>query len=435
MLKLKYTAMNELSRNEALLEEVKRQLVAGGIDNIPTEAMDDRPSLSSFVEKIASMEAKIEVYLLETTAQHPDVQALKREIRVLNSFLAKELKSYRSTSPTINEFSRNIKALNNVVPEIDSIIAQLSEELDTYPQIKANLLIASAETEMYESTYKGLLADYIKVNAARAKVQSEILLGQPPSIPDRDRPDEPKKAIIFFFALVFGSGSSLFLAFLVDYLDPLVYTPFRLAQMGLPVFATLAAPLRRYTGDLSSYHTLSNLICLRLKSREWKTFLFTSPKAGCDSQVVALNLGRALAMDGDRVLLIQFFTGPVDGNGKASGVSANELTKDQLQSSLFLMKLGNSNNNLPTVSGQELQQLIAAKEDEYDRILIDAGPVHVNSDPLLLEQTICALALVIKEGVVPAAIAEDAWKLASHSHIPSFGFIFLKSRRFFSAEI
>jgi capsular exopolysaccharide synthesis family protein len=297
-------------------------------------------------------------------------------------------------------------------------------------------------------------ADLVRAEYQRARIEEAVESGQVEVLDLATRPGSPiatARARTMALATIIGLMLGIGLAYLRESLDTAFHLPEELeAALPLPTLAMvpriIPAPLDRATyrsrarrnlppsvGESHHYHqamesfrTLGVSLCLSQGSESSVelpgTFLVTSALPGEGKSTTAANLAVARAEAGYRVLLVDCdITNPSLHNlfdvGQSPGLTqvlrGQVPVQDALRTSPFgpalLPSGGVEIGNAPfSLKRTDLSQLLEELRKSFDTIIIDAAPVLLMSNTLVVASVADAVVLVIRAGQTDRSSVQDA---------------------------
>lgn len=262
----KLQTANEELRNVQLLlrealqrrDELKRQL-----DDVAEDASDSLiPSMPGggdtvFDARIQGLEAKLDELLLRYTERHPDVVAIRSTIETLKKqkdeasaktpqqkqdLLAGTNPVYQQLKLALGEAEANVASLSVREKEYQSRMKQLEKQVNTVPEVEAEMTRLDRDYEINKRNYDLLVA---RRESAKLGEQAEqtgenvkFRVVDPPFVkPDPVAPNRPVLvSIVFLVALGIGFVYPLFLS----QIKPVFDSVKRLRDYtGLPVFGSV----------------------------------------------------------------------------------------------------------------------------------------------------------------------------------------------------
>ena len=261
-----------------------------------------------------------------------------------------------------------------------------------------------------------------------------------PDLPSK--PSKPKKTIILLLGFSMATFLGLGAVVGVRAIDSTIDTPMEAeAALGLPVIGTIlrasgkkkpdgpspARPANSLASTLSEemvvatdpgsataegFRSLRAVVNLLGKPSEQRTILFTSALPGEGKTYVSCNYALSLAMTGVRTLLIDTdLRRPavherlkLDNRIGLVEILTQELPLSQVVHSKVsknfdvLTAGGPCNNPAELLAGDGFRQLLAHALTQYDRVVVDTGPVNLVSDCLLIAPEVNMVCFVLRAG-------------------------------------
>jgi capsular exopolysaccharide synthesis family protein len=187
-----------------------------------------------------------------------------------------------------------------------------------------------------------------------------------------------------------------------------------------------------------SYRNIRTSILFSSIDRAPRVILITSPLSGDGKSTTAYNLAIAFAVQNKRVLLLDAdMRRPTIGqksncNGKRglSDLLANDLPLDEVIQqhpnlpSLYVLTSG----TIPPMpaellSSERFARLIERMREQFDYILIDAPPVLLVTDPLLLAFSADGIVLVVRAGVTTKPIMKRLQTALQKPNVKALGYV------------
>ena len=230
-----------------------------------------RSVTSSYDKKIQEHEDKLSSLLLQFTENHPDVQAEKSIIASLKKSKQEAIKNaasdqgadrnddnlqlspvFQNLQIALKEAEVNISNIEAKRAEQKNIIKDLQKQVDTVPEVEAQLSRLNRDYEVTKAKYSDLVS---RLDSARISSQAEkssedfnFKVIEPPIIPII--PVGPKRLLLNSAAILAGLAAFFGITFLILQLKPVFLTKKELSHMtGLPVLGNvtmvLDAPTKR----------------------------------------------------------------------------------------------------------------------------------------------------------------------------------------------
>jgi polysaccharide chain length determinant protein (PEP-CTERM system associated) len=238
------------------------------------------------LSQIEQVQARLNQLLLKYTDKYPDVIAARQQLAALQRRRIQEIAALRRgdanaaavSGASANPVYQSIQlALNNADVNIAELRAELSEHqekakelsnlLNTTPELEAQYAQLSRDYDINKKQYAALLASYDKARLGEqagnaGAVRFELV--QPPAV--SYVPVWPKRTQLLAVVLLLALGAGGGLAYALNQLRPVVGSPTALRQLaGIPVVAVVACafPTRTALAARSEVRRFSiALVCL-----------------------------------------------------------------------------------------------------------------------------------------------------------------------------
>ena len=161
-----------------------------------------------------------------------------------------------------------------------------------------------------------------------------------------------------------------------------------------------------------AYKSLRTSVRFALRSSGCKRISMTSAMANEGKSITMLNLAISVAMDGQKVLLIDADlrrpsqarmlvekASPGLSNVLAGMVSAEEAIRPEIYPNLDVLFSGDVPPNPSELLGSEkMRELIEEMSQEYDYILVDTPPINLVSDAAIVTNLLDGVLLLVRQG-------------------------------------
>lgn len=161
-----------------------------------------------------------------------------------------------------------------------------------------------------------------------------------------------------------------------------------------------------------AYKSLRASVRFALRSSGCKRISMTSAMANEGKSITILNLAISVAMDGQRVLLIDADlrrpsqarmlvekATPGLSNVLAGMVTAEEAIRPELYPNLDMLFSGDVPPNPSELLGSEkMRELIEEMSQKYDYILVDTPPINLVSDAAIVTNLLDGVLLLVRQG-------------------------------------
>lgn len=450
LLKGKEDSIISLSETKAKIETLKRQLGKQNETVVSSTALNENPQIAALKISIKDLDLELAGALNEKTNYHPDIIALKQKIKKAREELKKEIDIFKESSKDLETLEQSYAALGAHIKSINKDIDKHLSQLSTIPdksfiQSQLTLRLTSSQT-----IYNTLL-DYLnKIGVAEATTLSDVKIVQLATIPDIGKPTSPNKLLYGimggFLGLFFGCG----LGFLVDYFDNTIKSPADVKRHGLTFLATIPKFKKRESPLIfnrdpkdpvcESYRTARNSIKFASIDKAIKSLLITSSIEGEGKTTTLGNLGISFTFDGKEVLLVDTdLRRPSIHNlfGLPNSIGITNILAGKAEISEAINKTDIKGLSVLTsgpvpldpgrlIESQKMQQLIKELIQKYDLIILDAPPVLIANDAVVLAGYVDSSILVLESKKITSPNLTQALALLNQSNIQPLGAILNK---------
>lgn len=219
----------------------------------------------SYDKKIKEHEDKLNSLLLQFTENHPDVQAEKSIIESLNKNKQDAINNavnntnvgsddqnlqlnpvYQNLQIALKEAEINVSNIEAKRIEQKNIIKDLQKQVDTVPEVEAQLARLNRDYEVTKAKYSELVSrlDSARISSQAEKTSEDIVFKviEPPIVPII--PVGPKRLLLNSAAILAGFASFIAITFLILQLKPVFLTKKELTNVtGLPVLGSVTLVL------------------------------------------------------------------------------------------------------------------------------------------------------------------------------------------------
>ena len=366
-------------------------------------------------------------------ASSPAIQALQRELAVIEAEFADLQMRYKSKHPFYIRAVEKIASIRDSIDRQGRIIvaavvnnaetakateeklkelveSQKVEQLEV-DQLRIQYGVYKRKAEAADILYKMVLTRMKETDiTSRAKVQNMDVI-DPATLPLK--PVKPRVILTIFLGLIGGLGIALGLAFFVNYLDDSIKsqddieTYLRLPFLGyVPNIKTnsvverdLQAHLHPQSNAAEGFRTLRASISLTPRSDKFHVLAVTSTIPSEGKSLVASNLAIVLAQTGLKTLLVDadlrrpsvHKAYQLHSPAGLSSYLTNEL--DQLDPIVHKTEVPNLDviccGAVPTtpselIGSRRMTEFLQAARGRYDRVILDSPPISAVSDPLII---------------------------------------------------
>jgi len=241
------------------------QLATNKVKILKTQIQQEvaRSVTASYDKKIQEHEDKLNSLLLQFTDNHPDVQAEKSIIASLKKSKQEAIQNaasdseqnddslqldqvYQNLQIALKQAEVNVSNIEASRAEQKKLISTLQKQLDTAPEVEAQLARLNRDYEITKSKYTDLVSrlDSARISSQAEKSSEDINFKviEPPIVPII--PVGPNRLLFNSAAIAAGIAAFFALTFLILQLRPVFLTRKELAHAtGLPVLGTITMVL------------------------------------------------------------------------------------------------------------------------------------------------------------------------------------------------
>jgi len=418
LMKQKEDNVINISETQTKIETLKNQMKQTS-PSVPTLIMKDNPQIQRIMQDLSQTRTKLAGELTDKTENHPDVFSLRQQIKELEKDLEKEVQVHQTTSPELNEFERQLAALNVHLEGINKDINKYVSLIKTIPAKNSEEAKLKLSLTASQEIYSSLLDYGNRIGVAEAMVFPDATLVQPAMKPYE--PESPKMILNGILGAFLGLFFALGLAFFAEYVDDTLKTPEELEQYKEFTFLGSIPRIRKIklidgldVNDPISeaYRTIRYSIKYASLDKPVKSFLVTSSGPGEGKTLTAANLGISFSQAGARVLLVDtdlrrpglhelFKKSNQIGltNVVAIEREVEEAITDTGIKGLSLLPSG----PVPIDPGrmfesERLKELIGTVTNSYDVVILDSAPLLIKSDATVLGRRVDGVIFVLEAG-------------------------------------
>lgn len=390
-------------------------------------------AVSELLSQLATVENQRAELLIRYTMDNPDVEILTERISEIERQLATIATTY-------------VSGLNDQVGVLDARLRTFGGELMRVPATEIQYARLLRGAKLYEEI-STLLQTRLKEAEIAAAVEDPTVRVVDPAIPP-DEPVWPKPMLSLFLATLVGLSLGVGTAFARDHMDNTVHTreDLQVLAAGAPVLGTIprirmatvngaAGPRRAHPAAAydrlqsrlvtgrdprspasEAYRSLRTNITFVRPERTPRTIVFTSPAPGDGKSTSAANLAITLAQQEMKCLLVDAdmrrgVLHEVFHGAREPGLSNLLLGREPLERVVQRIPVGDGAevhfipmgtvppNPAELLASQQMRNLVARLEQEYDAVLFDAPPLTVVTDAALLGTNADGVILVARAGV------------------------------------
>jgi succinoglycan biosynthesis transport protein ExoP len=418
-------AKSERISKEALLTQLTFALRSGSeIDSFP--ALPGYPSLQQTQQDHADAQRRHAALAQSLGERHPELIAARRAVELAADRVKQEV-------PRIAESVRGeLAAALAVEQKLGASLAAERNGAVTLNRTDVQLAVLQRDSQSNREIYENLLQRLNELGVSQGQRSSNIRVLDPAQIPNAPLNDRMQQSIRYggLAGIVLAVG----LAFLLDHLDNAVKTPEQITSLDLPFLGlvplldsedAVAGPLlnqKTSTAFSEAIRGLRTNVRLSIAAEGMRSLLVTSANAGEGKTMVASSLATALALSGERVMLIDTdlrrprihsvfsnaqapgLTNLLIGEAKAAG-----LVHRTPVSNLDVMTSGTlPPNPSELLDSKRFREFMKHLGKHYDWVILDAPPIMPVTDAIVLADIVTGVLIVVAAESTPLPILSSA---------------------------
>lgn len=318
--------------------------------------------------------------------------------------------------------ARQRDALANEIGVLEKELDSLHQQLRYLSVQNNNFLQQITLLRLYiqsaQSTYSNLLDQYDSVQLAHLRQgNAQKILNVSPAV-EPSSPISSSRSFVLGLGLILGIVAGVIAAFVMDSLDPRVYSPEQIGRLtSVPVIGSISKYNQKHSTDLDpvverDYWLLRARLQTLIQDGQIKTILLTSPNRAEGKSTVTYKLALGFAQSGSKVLIIdadmrmgkqhQFFdvTGEKSLQDYLIGEqeSLNGLILKNVRAGIDLLpSLSPCDNALDLLQSPRIKTLLNSI-DEYDVVLLDTPAFLAVPDALALSKIVDGVLVIVQSG-------------------------------------
>jgi capsular exopolysaccharide synthesis family protein len=430
--------LTEGQNPDVLLGLESSQLATGANgSSLFTTASQDISTLKQLRAQEGQLKVELATESTKYGGKNPIIVDLHTQLAELDRQMGDEMR--RITLQAKNAFEVASSTEASIQRSVDlekEKIAQLNSSAD-------QLLLLQQEEASNRSLYQDLYSRLEAANVIAGVKSSNITIVDPARVPAEPSRPQPLQNLVLGF--VFGFVIGLFAVFASNHRNDALSTPDDiLSQVGQPLVGIVPLFSRRQKAKMAAvpqvvnagpagtgksaawvlraprsataeaYRQIRTAILLSRPGQPPKTILISSALSGDGKTTSCYNTGYAFALQGSRVLLIDAdlrkpslhaMLGLRNDRGLSQCLSSDldPSAVIRQQGDLETLSVMTAGPIPPTPSellgSQKFAQILARLRDEYDFIFIDAPPILMVTDAVLIAQLVDGVVLVARAGV------------------------------------
>jgi capsular exopolysaccharide synthesis family protein len=358
--------------------------------------------------------------------KHPQIIKVSTQLETVQRNIVAEARKMLSTAKTELEIAKNREAsLRQTMEQQKQEVLDLSRKAIQFNVIAGE---SGSNKQFYDLLLKKLQEASLSsgINVSNLQVVDYAV---PPKSPVK-----PRRVMLLSVALFLGLFGGLLVAFFAEYVDDTIKTSEDVEKsLKLPFFDVVPltsekeGPIFMAPGTHSlvaeSFRTIRTGVLLSAVENPLKVLLVTSSVPNEGKTTVSANLAIALAQMGERVLVVdtdmrrhnlhELFD--LKAENGISDVLKNPETlpgaikKVAAYPNVFVLTGGTVVPNPSELLGSNrMRTFIAEARGQFDRIILDAPPLRVFSDGLVLSQMADGVIMVVWGGNTPRPLVQQS---------------------------
>jgi succinoglycan biosynthesis transport protein ExoP len=412
----------------------------------------DDASVIAMRSELGKLEAERQLLGTKFTPSYPRIQQIDSQIANIQNTIKEQrrqiVEGLKSKALSAKEEEQNL---------IEELEKQKSQTFDLSKK-QVNFNILNRELTASRELLQNILSQIKETSIAVESNTTNVSLVDPAVIPDS--PSFPRKRIVVLIGLLGGLGLGLGLAFLINYFDNSVRSIDDLTDavavptLGMiPTFELFPANEKKLLGDShgkdkvderhvttkedgipdfiknpksiasESYRSIRTALLLSQADTPPKKLLVTSSQASEGKTTTSLNLAASFASTGRKVIIIDAdLRKPklhkklgLDGehNGLAEVLAGlkniDDVVINDLIPNVTVMLSGTIPPNPSELLGsQSMEKMLNELAEKYDHVIVDSPPVLPVTDAVVLSRYVDGVAIVVRAGVTPKRVVQDA---------------------------
>jgi len=434
----------------AQIREVESNQARERVDFVAPETVAENVDIRGYREAIATLRQERQAMLQDKTESHPDVVALDDQIAALQGDLSVALEEQHGFDPTLTRLQTERVGLLQRGSEINLSLARTTDSFADYPEKMQELSQLQLAATAAEDVYKQLQDQAYEIAIAEAMTVSPVQFVEPATRPERHL--SPKMIPSLIMGMILGVVVGLGLVAVFEYVDDSIKSPEGLREVWdeplLGVIQAYKAGVGITIANMSptdvvveGFRTLRSSIEYATLDKPAHMLAVTSAMPGEGKSTVLVNLAVSMAAAGKRVLIVdcdlrrpsqQVFWGKITNRTGVTSVMLEKVSiSDAVQETgvdgLSVLTSGPIPPNPGTlVESLRLRQILLECAKSYDVVLVDAPPVLLVNDALLLGRIVDHMFVVVEAGKTHRRALSEARDIISGGGLQPVGIVLNK---------
>ena len=468
------TVQSQLKDVTARSQSLQRELDLIPEQGIALNALSQSPAVQQILSDYRAVQGQLVTARKQLQPQHPELLGLEEKQAALKNLLSQEIgqvvdqpSSIQTSQIPAGGTERNLAALLaeteiqrlGLTSQLASLLkAQTSfqRQMDALPKLEQKQRELERELTVAQTTYEALLK-----NLQATQITENQTIGNARRITNAEVPQEPiapRKLANLAIGILLGSMLGIATALLLEAFDNSIKTIKEAKEIfDFTVLATIPLisgnnnkikkDLSRPTPELilrsqphsalsETYRMLQSNLKFLSSDQPTKAIVFTSSVPGEGKSTVTSNLALALAELGARVLLVdadlrrptQHQIWETPNAVGLSNILAEQIDwQEHVQSEEENLDILTSGvippNPVPLLDSQRMSSMLEEFCHRYDYVLVDAPPLAVAADALVLGRMTDGIIMVTRPGQVTVGAAEASKDALAQTSQCIFGLV------------
>lgn len=397
-----------LSRRQycvSIMEKIRSQ---SDLRNVPAPSSSgiDDPVLNNLVLEITRLSAELAALSLTTVKSNPTVIAMERKLKNLTSSLAQTAESL------VDQVTINLQ-------EVDRSLSRINFQFNQLPEHERKLGNIERKFKLSESLYNYLMEKRAEAGIAIASDQVDKYVVDE-ALNVAGKPVKPARKMVMMISLLIGLAIPLAVILVRDFFNDTVTDMDQLKRLSpIPILATIpTAKRKRVLPDdpksllAESFRTARINLQYLNPGAQRQVVGLTSSTSGEGKTFCALNLATVMALSGKRVLLLDAdmrrprvaeTLGLPEGKGLSTYLigecGLEEVVRPSGVPGLDTITAGPiPPNPLELAEVPAMGTLFKELRSRYDQVVVDASPMGLVSEFVILMRHIDLSLYVVRQG-------------------------------------
>jgi tyrosine-protein kinase Etk/Wzc len=366
----------------------------------------------------------------------------------------------QATRQQFSDTHPSVRALEQQSSALDRASESVLKQIETLPSTQQDYLRLARDVTVNTQLYTALLSNAQQLEVAEAGTTGNASVIDAAVVPEKQ--DWPRAPIVIGGALVGGALIGLIVVQLAGAVHGALRDPLQIERVSsVPIFAVVpesrkqtvlarSAKLAQHPiallavsdpsdPSIEALRSLRSTLKFALVDKSSNVVLFTGPTPGVGKTFTAANFAHLLALNGERVLLIDadmrrsgldgWIVGPRQG-GLAEVLADVVPLKDAIiwgeVENLWLLpsSVAAPPNPSELLERPRFKDMLKQVSEKYDFVIIDSPPVLPVSDALTIAQLCSAVFMIVRCDMTSERQLTEALSRLGRAHVTVAGLIF-----------